>query len=58
MERIENRMVVDSEWSWKESKPSIICECENEIYPGEEYWNINGEIYCKKCLRDFRKVAE
>lgn len=42
------------------------CDCGREIYEREEYWNINGTIYCQDCIKEhiedylseFRKVAE
>lgn len=27
------------------------------IYPGDEYWNIEGKIYCKDCINQLKKVG-
>ena len=56
---IENRMVVDSEWEWKE-KRRVVHECENcecEICEGDEYFEINGECYCPDCIKEFMRYA-
>ena len=42
------------------------CDCGNNIMRNEEYWEINGNVWCQKCIKehiedylsDFRKVAE
>lgn len=71
-EQIENRMVVDSQWEDIEKEIPFWervycrCDCGREIYANEEYWNINGVIYCQDCIKEhiedylseFRKVAE
>lgn len=71
-EQIENRMVVDSQWEDMEKDIPLWeqvfkkCDCGRDIMMNEEYWNINGTIYCQDCieeyiedyLSEFRKVAE
>ena len=56
---IENRMVIDSEWEWKEKRRVVhecdYCEC--EIYEGDEYYEINGECYCPDCIKEFKRYA-
>lgn len=58
--KIENRMVVDSEW--RAEKPILQCECCNSgIYEDESYYDVNGDIVCEDCLKDYmrfyRRVA-
>lgn len=36
----------------KESKFRCTC-CDEEIYPDDKYWNIEGEKYCYACARDW-----
>ena len=41
--------------------PEVFGECDgcgNEIYDGDEYYEIDGKIYCEDCIIDFRKTAE
>lgn len=36
----------------------FICSgCGNNIYDGEDYWDIMGEQFCKNCIEDSRKEA-
>ena len=56
---IENRMVIDSEWEWKE-KHEVVHECSNcecEICEEDEYYEINGECYCPDCIKEFKRYA-
>ena len=42
-------------------EPEILffcAECGNEIYEGEEYWLLHGEIYCEQCIEDAKRFAE
>lgn len=60
MEQIDNRMVVDSEWP--ECHPVLICELKGcGICEDMDYYDINGDIVCEDCLKDymkkFRRVA-
>lgn len=32
-------------------------ECGNQIYTGEEYFDIHGTIICEKCIDNFRKLG-
>lgn len=38
------------------------CECGNDIYPGEEYYDFDGDIFCedhaKEWLEEHKKYAE
>lgn len=35
------------------------CVCGSEIYEGDEYYEINGDIYCEECIEsEFKKTAE
>lgn len=60
---IENKMVVDSQW---EPAGKAVCQCEycgSNIYPGDSYYNFNGDVICDGCaweyVRDnFRQTAE
>ena len=36
----------------------LVCECGHEIYYGEKYWNINGNIACSECIEDVLKDYE
>lgn len=40
-------------------KPVFICSgCGNEIYDGDDYWNIMGEQFCENCIDDAKGTAE
>ena len=61
--RIENRMVVDAEWVPRYMPVCRCGECERDIYPGEEYFDFDGDIVCEDCERDYvrknyRRCAE
>ena len=62
-ERIENRMVVDSEWEHA-GKPVYQCQiCSSNIYSGDDFYNFNGDIVCDSCgweyvRENFRQTAE
>ena len=59
-ERIENRMVVDSEWEQHERKSKTICSCDEcgEEIDGE-YYLIDDVKYCSCCMRSlFRRRIE
>ena len=62
-ERIENRMVVDSEWEHA-GKPVNQCQiCSSNIYSGDDFYNFNGDIVCDSCgweyvRENFRQTAE
>ena len=62
-ERIENRMVVDSEWEYA-GKPVHQCQiCSSNIYSGDDFYNFNGDIVCYSCgweyvRENFRRTAE
>ena len=53
MERIENRMVVDSEWPSFRKRFSQCCECDRDIYEGEDLFNFGGDMVCEDCERDY-----
>ena len=43
----------------QEEKPWTTCDwCGGEIYHGEEYYEIHGEILCCACVNNCRKEAE
>ena len=33
-------------------------ECGNDIFFGEEIWEIHGDWYCESCIDGFQKEAE
>lgn len=34
------------------------CDCDTEIYEGDDYYEIDGNAYCETCMVDnFRKTA-
>lgn len=33
-------------------------ECGQDIYAGEDVWEIKGELYCEYCMDSFKKEAE
>ena len=38
-----------------------VCTCDmcgEDIYEGEDYYQINNDNICKFCINDFRKTAE
>ena len=36
-----------------------ICDsCSSEIYSGEDYYNLDGSIYCEDCIFEARREAE
>jgi hypothetical protein len=41
-----------------EAKPVHICKHGCEIYEGETYYEIDGNIYCENCIEESRKEAE
>lgn len=41
-------------------QPKVICECSEcgfEIYEGDDYYEIEGKIYCETCIDGFKKEA-
>lgn len=51
-ERIENRMIVDSEWP--EPRPVLYCDdCGEGIVAGESYCDIGGDVICDRCIDDY-----
>lgn len=54
-EMIENRMVVDSEWKRHYKAVARCDQCESEIYQGEYFFDIGGDIVCENCIRDYVK---
>lgn len=32
--------------------------CEEFVYDGEPYWEINGERWCEACIDDAKKYAD
>ena len=32
-------------------------ECGQDIYAGEDIWEIKGELYCEYCMDSFKKEA-
>lgn len=52
---IENRMVVDSEWERQYKVVARCYKCESEIYQGEYFFDIGGDIVCENCIRDYVK---
>lgn len=41
-----------------EAKPVHICKHGCEIYEGETYYEIDGNIYCEDCVKEGEKEAE
>lgn len=41
--------------------PPVFDECDccgSEIYEGEDYWEIEGTIYCERCIENCKSTAE
>lgn len=39
--------------------PVFICDgCGRPICEGEDAWHIQHEVYCERCIDDFRSTAE
>ena len=54
-ERIENRMIVDSEWP--EPSPVLYChDCGEGIGADESYYDIGGDVICDRCIDDYVKL--
>lgn len=53
MERIENRMVVDSEWKSPYTVSHVCCCCDGAIYDGDSYYEIGEDIICTECIDDY-----
>lgn len=54
-ERIENRMVVNSQWD-PVCKPVFRCEeCGGAIYAEDDYYDFNGDIICEDCASRYMK---
>lgn len=42
-----------------EPKAVFVCSgCGHEIYDGDDYWDIMGEQFCKRCIDLAKGVAE
>lgn len=42
-----------------EIEPVCTCsECDGEIYEGDTYYEVKGNIYCEECMEGFKKEAE
>ena len=43
-----------------EEKPVLSCDIcwKNNIYAGDNYWDIDGTIVCEECMENAKKVAE
>ena len=54
-EMIENRMNVDSEWKRHYKVVARCDQCESEVYQGEYFFDIGGDIVCENCIRDYVK---
>lgn len=40
-------------------KPVFVCSgCGQDIYEGEDYWDVLGEQFCEDCIDQARGVAE
>lgn len=42
-------------------EPPIIhrcCSCENDIFEGDDYYDLDGEPWCEDCVASSRKTAE
>lgn len=38
---------------YQDQEPKYTCSlCFGEIYPKENYYNLDGEIFCEKCVSD------
>lgn len=53
--RIENRMVVDSEWERNDYAKCHCDLCENSIYEDDLAYRIDNMIICDDCLKDYMK---
>ena len=49
MEKIENRMVVDSEWESHYKAVATCCECDGLIYEGDYFFSFDGDDVCVNC---------
>lgn len=63
MNRIENRMVEDSERKRPYKVVARCTECEGEIYQGEYFYDFNGDAVCESCKdhyvkENFRRCIE
>ena len=44
---------------YSEPRPLVECDkCERGIYADDEYYVIDGEIWCGDCISDCRKIAD
>ena len=42
-----------------EPRAIFVCSgCGQDIYEGEDYWDILGEQFCENCIDESRRVAE
>lgn len=47
------------DWVNRNRKVFATCEyCGEEIYVGEDYYDLRGEIVCESCVIDCSKTAE
>lgn len=43
----------------EEEKTVHICmNCGEDIYEGDDYYDIDGEAWCEECIKDCKKTAE
>lgn len=58
---IENPIITDTEfWGYDTApgKPLDLCSiCSRDINYGDEYYDIDGKIVCKRCMEARKKVA-
>ena len=54
-EQIENRMVVDSEHRSAFKVVARCMECCGDIYAGEYFYQIDGDVVCENCIDRFLK---
>ena len=58
---LENRMVIDSEWSVLEKedeKPVFYCaDCGRPIYEGDRYLDFHGDTFCTRCIDSYFQHA-
>lgn len=55
--QIENRMVVDSEHraAFKVVARCMASDCDADIYAGEYFYQIDGDVVCENCIDRFLK---
>lgn len=49
---VPEREFVDPQTVECEPKVVMRCGCHGDIYEGEKYWIINGDVYCQGCIKE------